>query len=134
MTWNGIVSHDGHATMTAKHPTASATQATSSWLGDSQPVTRMPHGLDWGLGAELLAQPPDAHVDDVRSGIEAVAPDLGEEPFPAHDLAGVRDEVVEQPELAVGEIGDAVFDPSLAPREVELEPSDAHGRCVLAAC
>src|SRR5260221_6374891 len=133
MTWKGIVSHDGHATMTARHPVASATQARSSWLGDSQPVTRMPHGLDRGFGAKLLAEPPDANVDHVRSGIEAVAPDLREEPFAAHDLARMCDEVVEQAELSVREIRDAVIDASLAPREVELESRDADRRCVLAA-
>src|SRR5665213_89719 len=91
----------------------------------------MPHGLDRGLGAELLAQPSDAHVDDIRSGIEAVAPDLGEEPFTTDDLACVREEVVEQPELAVREIGDAPFDASLTPCQIELEAADPHGRRVL---
>src|SRR5258707_13357342 len=93
----------------------------------------MPHSLDRGLGAELLAQPPDADVDHVRSGIETVAPDLGEQALAAHDFARVRDEVVEQAELTVGEIGDAVVDVSLAPRQVELETRDTHHRCVLAA-
>src|SRR5258707_3251402 len=133
MTWKGIVSHDGHATMTARHPVASATQARSSWLGDSQPVTRMPHGLDRGFGAKLLAEPPDANVDHVRSGIEAVAPDLREEPFAAHDLARMCDEVVEQAELSFRKIRDAVIEATLAPRQVELEARGADRRVVLAS-
>src|SRR5664279_2037745 len=105
MTWNGIVSHAGHAIITPRHATASAPQATSRPLGDSQPVARMPHGLDRGSGTELLAQPADAHVDHVRARVEAVSPHFREQALAAHDLAGVRDEVVEEAELAVREVG-----------------------------
>ena len=81
----------------------------------------MADGLDRGVGAELLAQAPDADVDDVRAGVEVVAPDLGEQALAAEHLAGVVDEVVQQPELAVREVGDELADPRLPPREVELE-------------
>src|SRR6478672_11637544 len=93
----------------------------------------MPHRLDRRLGPELLAQPSDADVHNVRSGVEAVAPDLGEQALAAHDLACVREEVIQQAKLAIGEIGDAVFDASLPPCQIELESSDAHGRRILAA-
>src|SRR5260221_9061286 len=115
MTWKGIVSHDGHSIITARQPTARAAQARSSCLGDSQPVTRMPHGLDRGSGSELFAQPPDADVDDIRSRIEAVSPDLGKEPLATYYLSGVSNQVVEQPELAIGKVSDPVIDACLAP-------------------
>src|SRR5258707_4162905 len=127
MTWKGIVSHDGHSIITAREPTARAAQARSSCIGDSQPVTRMPHGLDRGGGPELFAQPPDANVDDVRSGVEAVSPDLRKEPLPAHHLSCVSNQVIEQPELAIGKVGDPVLDTRLAPGKIELEPTGAHG-------
>ena len=51
--------------------------------------------------------------------IEVVAPDRGQELLAAQHLARVLDEVVEEPELAVGEVDDGVADPRLAAREVE---------------
>ncbi len=66
----------------------------------------MPNCLDWGLGAELLAQAPDAEVDHVRARIEVVAPDLGEQTLAAQHFAGMENELVQEPELTVGEVGD----------------------------
>src|SRR6478672_5560066 len=131
MTWKGIVSHEGQATITARQPTASAPHAASSWLGDRQPVTRMAHRLDRGGGTELLAQAPDAHLDDVGAGVEAVAPDLGEQTLAAHDLAGMSGEVVEQAEPPVGERDDPVGEPCLAAGQVELEPAGPDRRRVV---
>ena len=52
----------------------------------------------------LLRRRRDADVDDVRPGIEVVAPDRGQDAVARHDLAGVLDEVVQETELAVGQI------------------------------
>src|SRR5579862_4539962 len=112
MTWKGMVSHVGEAIITPRHATASTPQAASTRFGALEPnlsscdaVSSMAHGFDRGRGSELLAQAAHAHVDEVRPGVVAVAPHLGQQPLPADDLAGMRDEVVKQPELPVGEVG-----------------------------
>ena len=51
--------------------------------------------------------------------IEVVAPDLGQETLAADDLPGVLDEVVEEPELAVGQARHALPDSRLPLGEVE---------------
>src|SRR5213079_1959878 len=84
-------------------------------------------------GPELLAQAPDADVDDVRAWIEVVAPHVGEQLLPAADLAVMRDEVAQQLELAIGEIDDLVADPDAAAREVELERARAEQPLLLLA-
>ena len=66
-------------------------------------------------------------------GIEAVPPHLGEKPLAAHDLTPVSDEVVEQPELSVREVGGSPVDTCAAPVEVELERSGADDLLLLAA-
>ena len=71
--------------------------------------------------AELPAQAAHADVDDVRAGVEVVAPDHGQDAVARDHLAGVPDEVMQEPELAVGEVDLAVADPRLAPREVQHE-------------
>ena len=121
MTWNGIVSHDGHAIIAARQTTARTPQAVSTRLGRGNAIAGIPHRLDRLGAAELLAQSPHADVDDVRARIEAVAPHLRQEAFAAHDLAGMRDEVIEQPELAIREVDDAILDLRLPTREVELD-------------
>src|SRR5438270_12420591 len=83
----------------------------------------MPYRLDGCVRPELLAQSADADVDDVRARVEVVAPDLGEQALAAHDLARVEDQVVEEPELAVGEVGDALAQERLPPRQVEPHPA-----------
>src|SRR5581483_1881265 len=120
MRWKGIVSHDGQAIIAARHVAASAPQASSMRSGRDA-VARISHRLDRVRAAELLAQPSYADVDDVRSRVEAVAPDLREQPLAADDLPRVRDEVVEQPELAVGQVDDTVADLRLTAHQVELE-------------
>src|SRR5438105_10421322 len=92
----------------------------------------MSHLRDGSLLAELLPEPPDADLDDVRARIEVVAPDVREQPFPAHDLAFVEHQVVEEPELAVGERGDHVAELRLTARDVEREHLAADDAAVLA--
>src|SRR5579885_3724934 len=117
--------------MTPRHAAAASAHAISTASGRGQPVAGIPHRLDRVRVPELLPKAADAHVDDVRAGVEAVAPDLREEPFAAHDLAWVGHEVEEQPELAVREVDQAILDACLSPRDVELHHAGADGRAVV---
>src|SRR4030095_3196648 len=87
----------------------------------AEPVARMANSLDRRLLAELLAQAANADLDDVRAGIEVVAPDLREKALTADDRPCVLDKMVQHAELAVREVGDELADPRLAPGEVERE-------------
>src|SRR5690348_5825153 len=129
MTWNGIVSHDGHAIIVARQTTASTPQAVSI-LSGRDAVPGIPHRFDRLSGAELLPQPSHADVDDVRARIEAVAPHLGEQTLTAHDFAGVADEMVKQPKFAVREVDEAILDLRLPARQVELNRACADPRSV----
>src|SRR2546430_7336088 len=113
MKWNGIVSQRSHLTIASAFATANTAHATSMRLGRGQPVARMANGLDRSVGAELLAQASHAHLDDVRPRVEVVAPHLREQALAADDLAGMQREVVQQPELAVGQVGDERADACL---------------------
>src|SRR5712691_1971088 len=125
MKWNGIVSQRGQIAMMTKFATANETHSTSTCLCRRKSITRMSHGFDRRIRAELLAQPADAHVDDVRSRIEVVAPHIGEQPFAAHNFAGMKDEMVEQPELARGQLRRPTVEPRLVTREIQYEATDA---------
>src|SRR5690242_6920367 len=100
MKWNGIVSQSGQSSIATRFAAAKANHAASTALRCNQPIAAMPHGLD-RVGAELLPQPADADLDDVRLRIEVVSPDVREQALAADDLALVQDEVVQEPELAV---------------------------------
>src|SRR6266545_3703440 len=119
MKWNGIVSQSGQAAIAPTFASANASQASSIALGRAEPVARMTDSLDGGLLAQLLTQPPDADLDDVRPRVEVVAPDIGEEALAADGLTCVLDQVVEQVKLPVGEIGHEIPQPRLTPGEVE---------------
>src|SRR5438552_7654494 len=116
-----MVSQLGHSSIAARFAAANANHASSTELRRSESITAMPHRLDGSVLAELLPEPPDADLDDVRARIEVVAPDVREQPFPAHDLAFVEHQVVEEPELAVRELRDEVSEAGLPAREVERE-------------
>src|SRR5437763_480970 len=88
MKWNGIVSQRSQRIIASRFAIANANQASSTALRFGQAVTGMADGFDRRPGAELLAQAPDADVDDVGVGVEVVAPDLGEQPLAADHLAG----------------------------------------------
>src|SRR5437763_986430 len=90
----------------------------------------MPHGLDRGR-PQLLAQPPDANLDDVRARIEVVPPDIGEQLLTTADLAVMPREMPEQLELAVGQVGHVTADPCGAPCEVELERPGAENELLV---
>src|SRR5947208_4502998 len=128
MKWNGIVSQLGQSSIAPRFATANSPHAPSSrrYLG-SKPVPHVTDGLDRSR-PELLPQPADADIDDVRARVEVIAPDIGEQLLAADDLAAMAYEVVEQPELAVGQVGRRVARASAPPREIELErtgPQDA---------
>src|SRR4029450_11839415 len=105
MKWNGTVSQVGQTTIAATLSAAKAAQTSSRLLCRNPAITGMGNGLDRSLRAQLLAQAADADVDDVGAGVEVVAPDLGQEPLAADHLTGVENELVQQLELAVREVG-----------------------------
>src|SRR5512144_3194332 len=123
MKWKGTVSQLGKRVIATRFAAANANQAASTDLCRSQPIAAMSHRLDRRVRAELLPQSPDADVDDVRAGVEVVAPDLREQPLAADDLALVAREMVQQPELAVGELRRDVAEAHLPPRDVQRQPS-----------
>src|SRR5687768_11453380 len=124
--YSGRVSPEGSAAHEAIAATMSRTQAASSALVRNEPVTRISQCLDRRRGPELSAQPADADVDDVGARAEVVAPDGGEEPLAAQDLVWVECEVVQQPELAVGEVGLGFADARASSGHVELQGPGAH--------
>src|SRR6266567_5927853 len=121
MKWNGTFSHRCQRTIASRFATAKANQASSIPLRRSKPVASMANRFDRRAGPELLAQPADADVDDVRARIEVVTPYLGEQPLAADDLARALEQAMEKLELAVGEIDDPFAELDLAPREVECD-------------
>src|SRR4051794_16181593 len=62
----------------------------------------MSDGLD-DVVAELGTEAPDAHVDDVRARVEAVAPDLLQQAGARASLGAVREQVLVEQELTAGE-------------------------------
>src|SRR5712691_10082069 len=126
MRWNGIVSQPGHTSMAATFAPANASQAASSRRSRRKPIPRIPHRLDRRVRSELPAQPPDADVDHVGAGVEVISPHLREQPLPAHDLAGMLRELVQEAELAVREVADVRSDAGLATGEVEHEDPGVH--------
>src|SRR6188472_39722 len=105
--------------MATRFAAAKAAQASSTALRCDQAITRMANRLDWCVGAELLTEATDANFDHIRARIEAVTPHLSEQPLPAQHLALVKDEVMEETELAVREIGHERADLRLAAREIQ---------------
>src|SRR2546421_7952239 len=120
MKWNGIVSQRSHRIIATRFAIAKRTQATSTFRRlrmsralCGKPVSRVAHRLDRRVRPKLLAEAADADVDDIRAGVEVVAPDVREEPLTAHHLARVQHELVEQLELPVRQVGDDATEPHL---------------------
>src|SRR5437660_1745160 len=111
--------------MTRKFARANAAQATSICLRRRKAIARIPNRFDRRIRPELLPQAADADFDDVRAGIEVVAPNLGEQAFAADHFAGVESEMVEQTELACRQLGGTAVDAGLVACQVEHEPADA---------
>src|SRR5512133_3042978 len=125
MKWNGIVSQRSQRIIARRFASANANQASSTALRLGQSVTGMADGFDRRPGPELLAQAPDADVDDVGVRVEVIAPDLGEEALAADDLARALEQAVQDLELAVGELHEPVPELSLAAGEVECKRAHA---------
>src|SRR5437588_11920156 len=111
--------------MATRFATANAAQPSSTCLCRAKSITRMADGLDRRFGAQLLPQAADADLDDVRARIEVQAPDRGEEPLAADDLAGPLGEMVEEAELAIGQRRHALAEAGLAAGEIERERARA---------
>jgi len=77
--------------MKATFAAANTTHPTSTEYLRSQSIAGMADRLDRGVGAELLTQSADAHVDDVRAWVERVTPDLGEQPLTADHLTCMQE-------------------------------------------
>src|SRR2546423_15658551 len=96
MKWNGTVSQSGHSHMARRFRAANKPQATLTttgrWAGQSERSARCKlvalsaHRFD-RLLPQLRPQPADVHVHDVRSRLEGIAPDRGEQPLLRHDDA-----------------------------------------------
>src|SRR5215475_7489706 len=87
--WKGIVSCPG-STHISQTLTAAKTlhPPTRSRLFRIESVAHMTNRLHSVMVVELGPQSPDAHVDDVASGIEHQAPYIGEQLGPAAHIAG----------------------------------------------
>src|ERR1051325_2188662 len=131
MKWNGIVSQSGQSCIATRFAAAKANHAASTALRRNKPIAAMSHGLD-GVRPELLPKPADADLDDVRARVEVVPPDVREQALAADDLAFVQDEVVQEPELAVGERRDDLPELRLSPRDIERQQARPHDAAVLA--
>src|SRR5438105_2990702 len=122
MKWNGIVSQLGQSSIAPRFARANRPHAASRSLG-RKAIPHVTDGLDRSR-PELLPQPADADVDDVRARVEVIPPDIGEQLLAADSLAAMADEMVEEPELTVGEVGRRPAGANAASREIELEWTD----------
>src|SRR5438874_3434720 len=125
MKWKGIVSQRSQRIIASRFAIANANQPSSTAVRLRQAVAGMTDGLDRRIGPELLAEAADADVDDVRVGIEVIAPDLGKQPLATDHLAGAFEQAVKDLELAVGEIDHLVAELRLAARHIERECAGA---------
>src|SRR5262245_22795233 len=107
------------------------TERSGSWTSErgisgrlAQRVADPADGLDQArlaVGLELLAQPHDDDVDDVRLAHEVGAPDPLEDRLAREDLAGVAGHELEQVVLASGQLDRAFAAPDLARRRVDRQ-------------
>src|SRR5580704_18816746 len=139
MRWNGTVSQHGNMNMRSRltrakihHPTSIARGgygqpkrggrggpgSLSAASARHELIALTPHGLDQ-LEAELGAKPSDAHVDDVGSRVEVVAPDGGEQLSLGDRVPRVVGQLAQQEELEPGEVHRAAADVRHQPRHVE---------------
>src|SRR5438046_1518847 len=123
MKWNGIVSQLSHSSMASRFATANAPHARSTRLGRGNAISDVTDGTD-RRRAELLPQPADADVDDLGARGEVVAPDRLEHLLSTDDLIRVTGEMVQDPELMVGQRDGLVAHARPATRHVELEHAD----------
>src|SRR5688572_10308810 len=73
---------------------------------------------------ELLPEGVDVDVDDVRLGVEVVAPDLRQELLPTEDLVRVAEEHLEERELTAGQLDRSVADRRPPGSQVQSDVAD----------
>src|SRR6266508_1716961 len=101
----------------AAHPTS--TQCLRSHVA----IADIAHRLDQA-GTELRPQPADVDVDHVGTGVEGVAPDVGEQLIAATDVASLAHQVAQQQELAVRQDHRLVLELGHAPGGVQRHAAD----------
>src|ERR1700722_8294951 len=77
------------------------------------------------LGLQLAAQVRDEHLDRVRRGERVIAPDLVQQPLPRDHDALVAHQVLQQLELALGQIDRALAAQHLMRVRVQRQVADA---------
>src|SRR4051794_27267799 len=82
----------------------------------------------FATGFELSAQVRDEHLDRVRDGEGVVAPDLVQQPLARDDQPLVAHQVLEQFELALGEVDGALAARDLVRVGVQGQVADPQGR------
>src|SRR5579875_3971866 len=112
MKWKGTVSQSGTIRVATRLQAANTPQPTSSHaapgrsghLRDSDGIDAvpLPSHRDDGAGTQLVTQSPDVDVDHVGAGIEAVAPDGGQQVLLGHRLAGALHQLPQEQELPLG--------------------------------
>src|SRR5215475_10797051 len=128
MKWNGIVSWPGSANIATVLAAAKITQpGKSQRLTGDEAVSDIAHRLNRSL-VKLRAQSADAHVHDVASRVEGVAPHVGEQLITGAHLTRMTHEVPHQDELAMRQRDLPVVHAEYAALQVEphttrLEPS-----------
>src|SRR4051794_2086198 len=109
MKWNGIVSQLGQANIATRFAAANVAHAKSMRSGRRrESIAGMANRFDRCCRPELLPQSPHANLDNVRSRVEVVSPYFREQALATDHLARVNGELVQEAELAVGEIADEV--------------------------
>src|ERR1700693_3980852 len=73
--------------------------------------------------AELAAQIPDVHVDDVGAGVVVVAPDRAQDLLAGEDVTAVSHQVREQLKLGRREAYELTVTPTLAAQQVDFHPT-----------
>jgi hypothetical protein len=94
-------------------------------------VARSAHSLGHrraSPAAGLVAQVADVDVDDVGAGVEVVVPDGGEDLLAAEDVTRVAHEVLQQGELAAGELHGLVVASDAARAQVHLQVAGLYRR------
>jgi hypothetical protein len=93
----------------------------------AEPVSHPSDGLD-DVIAEFAAQVAHVDLDDVAAGVVVVAPDAAEDLLAGEHLSGVRDEHLQQGELAGGELDGATGAAGGAGPNVDGNVARAQGR------
>src|SRR6188768_1470894 len=76
------------------------------------------------VGFDLLPQPGDVHVDRARGGHRVIAPDFVEELVARERGAAVFDEVLEQQELARGDLEGLPVARDFGPAEIDANVAE----------